>query len=180
MPCCQCLHILPLRFLCAAAVSPERPCLLLMVLRLPAHMPAGTLQPRKPHRRVRDIGAGGSPACTVPSMLALGSMTNRSRACSAGNHAPGQSVTWTGSLGARQKVVGLTLNWCVLHSMLWRSGVVVANPPSAGEVAPLFLQGLWSRRVQSAYQRRWWKFPGGRLLAQCEAPGGLVQRDGDV
>ena len=36
-------------------------------------------------------------------------------------------MTWTGSLGARQKVVGLTLNWCVLHSMLWRSGVVLSR-----------------------------------------------------
>jgi len=31
--------------------------------------------------------------------------------CSAGNHAPGQSVTWTGTLAARQKALGVTFNW---------------------------------------------------------------------
>jgi len=30
---------------------------------------------------------------------------------SAGGHAPGSIVTWTGSLGARQKAVGVKLNW---------------------------------------------------------------------
>jgi len=31
--------------------------------------------------------------------------------CSAGRHAPGQSITWTGKLGARRKVLGVNLNW---------------------------------------------------------------------
>merc|ERR1719188_961874 len=30
---------------------------------------------------------------------------------SAGGHAPGSIVTWTGSLGARQKAIGVKLNW---------------------------------------------------------------------
>ena len=89
-----------------------------MALLLPAHMPMGHSQPEKPSLKAPGTGAGGSEhgAC-----MRLGSEAARFSACSAGNHAPGQTVTWTGTLAARQRVLGVTLNWCALHAPAWGS-----------------------------------------------------------
>ena len=38
--------------------------------------------------------------------------------CSAGNHVPGQRVTWTGSVSSAQIATGVSINWSVTHQSL--------------------------------------------------------------
>ena len=80
-----------------------------MALLLPAHMAVGNTQQEKPSRKAQVIGAGDRHNRRVACLrrVNLSFLT----LLSSGNHAPGQSVVWTGSLGARQRVLGVAINW---------------------------------------------------------------------
>ena len=148
-----------------------RPWLLLMARLLLAHRPAGTLQPRKSCRRVRGIGAGVT--MRIPFRI-LVQCEAQSCVCSTGKRAPGQIVVWTGTLVARQKVVGVTLNWCVAHVFVQSCcKIAVGNVSSA-------LVGTMVLAVQGVDQCRRRQLPGGHLLARRKAYGGLIQGDSDV
>ena len=62
----------------------------------------------KPSLRVQVIGAGPMYFC----LFAIRQFCSSDLGLlSAGNHVPGQVVTWTGTTNVRHKVIGVTINW---------------------------------------------------------------------
>ena len=73
------------------------------------------------------LGIGAGEECSYAEWVnLLIDVTYFWWACSAGNHIPGQRVTWTGSVSSAQVATGVSINWCVAKTTDISTNEVVA------------------------------------------------------